>query len=67
MPKQVKPVIMFLILDYVHMKMKKDLSRKILVIDESWSLLERVEEASYIFEIVKTCRKFNLGLLLINI
>jgi hypothetical protein len=37
-----------------------------LVIDESWSLLERVEEASYIFEIVKTCRKFNLGLLLIN-
>ena len=40
--------------------------KKLLVIDEAWSLLNRVEDASYILEIVKTCRKFNLGLLLIN-
>jgi hypothetical protein len=66
MPKQVKPVIMFLILDYVYMKMKETKERKLLVIDEAWSLLGHAEEASYIFEIVKTCRKFNLGLLLIT-
>lgn len=66
MPKQVKPVIMFMVLDYVYMKMKSNLDRKILLIDEAWSLLSRTEEASYIFEIVKTCRKFNMGLLLIN-
>ena len=57
---------MFLVLDYVYMKMKKDLDRKILLIDEAWSLLSRTEDAGYIFEIVKTCRKYNLGLLLIN-
>ncbi|MDP4012021.1 MAG: DUF87 domain-containing protein [Candidatus Nanoarchaeia archaeon] len=66
MPRQVKPVIMFLVLDYLYMKMKKSKERKLLVIDESWSLLSKAEEESYIFEIVKTCRKFNLGLLLIN-
>ncbi len=66
MPKQIKPVVMFLILDYVYMKMKSDLSRKILLIDEAWSLLSRTEDAGYILEIVKTCRKFNMGLLLIN-
>lgn len=66
MPKQVKPTIMFLVLDYVYMKMKRDIERKVLVIDEAWSLLSRAEEASYIFEIVKTCRKFNMGLFLIN-
>jgi type IV secretory pathway VirB4 component len=66
MPKQVKPVVMFLVLDYVYMKMKSDLERKLLVIDEAWALLGRTEDASYIFEIVKTCRKFNLGLFLIN-
>jgi len=66
LPNQVKPTIMFLVLDYVYMKMKSDLNRKILLIDESWSLLSRTEDAGYIFEIVKTCRKFNLGLLLIN-
>ena len=34
--------------------------------DEAWSLLERTEDESCIFKIVKTCRKFNLGLLLIT-
>lgn len=66
MPKQVKPVIMFLILDYVYMKMRETKERKLLVIDEAWTLLGKAEEASYIFEIVKTCRKFNMGLLLIT-
>lgn len=66
LPKQVKPAIMFLVLDYIYMKMKSDLSRKLLLIDESWSLLSRTEDAGYIFEIVKTCRKFNMGLLMIN-
>src|SRR3989344_2208028 len=46
LPKQVKPVVMFLVLDYVYMKMKKDLERKLLVIDEAWSLLSRTEDAS---------------------
>ena len=66
MPKQVKPTVMFLILDYIYSKMKESKERKLLVIDEAWSLLGKTEEASYIFEIVKTCRKFNLGLLLIT-
>ncbi|MCF7900560.1 DUF87 domain-containing protein, partial [Candidatus Babeliales bacterium] len=66
LPSQVKPTAMFLVLDYIYMKMKSNLDRKILLIDEAWTLLSRTEEAGYIFEIVKTCRKFNLGLLLIN-
>ncbi len=66
MPKQVKPAVMFLILDYVYMKMRKDKQRKLLIVDEAWSLLGRGEDAGYIFEIVKTSRKFNLGLLLIT-
>lgn len=66
MPRQVKPTIMFLILDYVYARMKQTKEKRLLVIDEAWSLLGRAEEASYIFEIVKTSRKFNLGLLLIT-
>jgi len=66
MPKQVKPLVMFMILDYIYMKMKETKERKLLVVDEAWSLLSRSEEASYLFEIVKTCRKFNMGLLMIT-
>jgi conjugal transfer ATP-binding protein TraC len=66
MPKQVKPVVMYLVLDFVYQRMKGSLRRKILVIDEAWSLLQTAEESSYVFEIVKTCRKYNLGLLMIT-
>jgi len=66
MPKQVKPVMMFLILDYVYSKMKQDRERKLLVIDEAWSMLQNAGEEGYVFEVVKTCRKWNLGLLLIT-
>ncbi|MBS3074878.1 ATP-binding protein [Candidatus Pacearchaeota archaeon] len=66
LPRQIKPTMMFLVLDYVYTKMKRDLKRKILVIDEAWALLSRSQDSSYLFEIVKTCRKFNMGLFLIN-
>ncbi|VVB81089.1 Uncharacterised protein [uncultured archaeon] len=66
MPKQVKPVMMFLILEYVYSKMKQDRERKLLVIDEAWSMLQNAGEEGFVFEVVKTCRKFNLGLLLIT-
>lgn len=66
MPKQVKPVVMFLILDYAYMRMKQHKGKKLLVVDEAWSLLGQAEEAGYLFEIVKTCRKYNMGLLLIT-
>jgi len=66
MPKQVKPVVMYLVLDFVFMRMKNSNRRKLLVVDEAWSLLQTAEESSYIFEIVKTCRKYNLGLLMIT-
>jgi len=66
MPRQVKPALMFLILDFVYLRMRQDREKKLLVVDEAWSLLGRAQDATYLFEIVKTCRKFSLGLLLIT-
>jgi type IV secretory pathway VirB4 component len=66
MPDAVQPVVMFLIMEYVYKKMMKDKEKKLLVIDEAWSLLSHTNESNYIFKIVKTCRKFNLGLTLIT-
>lgn len=66
MPSQVKPVMMYLILDFVHKKMQKDKERKLLVIDEAWTLLRYSEQANYLFEMIKTARKFGLGLVIIT-
>ena len=66
MPRQVIPVAMFLVLDYLYLRMKKDLERKLLILEEGWFLLSKAEQDSYVFEIVKTCRKFNLGILFLT-
>ncbi|MDD3159988.1 MAG: ATP-binding protein [Candidatus ainarchaeum sp.] len=66
MPSQIKPVMMYLILDFVHKKMQKDKERKTLIIDEAWSLLQFAEHSKSIFELIKTARKFGLGILIIT-
>src|SRR3989344_2093920 len=66
MPSQIKPVMMYLIMDFVHRKMQKDRERKALIIDEAWSLLRFAEHSKSIFELIKTARKFGLGLLIIT-
>ena len=66
MPKQVKPIMMFLILEFIVNKMREDKSRKLLVVDEAWSLLRHGEQADYLFELIKTSRKYGLGLVIIT-
>lgn len=61
-----KGPLMFLILEYVYTQMKKSKKRKILVIDEAWTVLSAGEEGEYVFRLVKTCRKFNLSLIMIT-
>ena len=61
-----KGTIMFLILEYVYNQMKKSRKRKVLVIDEAWSIFSAGEEGEYILKLVKTCRKFNLSLVMIT-
>jgi type IV secretory pathway VirB4 component len=66
MPSQVKPVMMFLILDFIYEKIQKDRERKLIVVDEAWQLLRHGEHAEYLFKICKTARKFGAGLAIIT-
>lgn len=66
LPLDVRKVLMFIILEFVYNKMKGDMSKKFLVIDEAWRLLQNEDEEGYILTIVKTCRHHNLGLMLVT-
>jgi len=66
LPKEVRRILMFIILEFVFNRMKKDLRKKMLVIDEAWKLLQTESEEGYILNIVKTCRHHNMGLALIT-
>jgi hypothetical protein len=61
-----KGTLMFLILEYVYTQMKKSKTRKMLVIDEAWTVLSSGEQSEYVLRLIKTCRKFNLSLVMIT-
>jgi hypothetical protein len=46
--------------------MKKSKRKKMLAIDEAWTVLSSGEQSEYVLKIVKTCRKFNLSLVMMT-
>lgn len=66
MPSQVKPTMMFLILDYLYEVCQKNKERKLVVVDEAWTLLRHGEHSDYLYRICKTARKFGTGLVLVT-
>ena len=65
LPRAVRPVMMYIILDYLYSRMRKEPGPKMIVIDEAWSLLSQATEAPFLLEMVKTSRKFHLSLAMV--
>ncbi len=60
--ESLRPIAMFIILDYVWTKIKKDLKKRILVVDEAWYLMKYPDSANFLYSIAKRARKYYLGL-----
>lgn len=59
---QLRPIAMHIILDYVWTKIKKDLRRRLLIVDEAWYLMKHKDSANFLLGIAKRARKYYLGL-----
>ncbi len=62
MADELRPVAMFIILDFIWTRVKKDLKKRILVIDEAWYFMKHQDSASFIHGMVKRARKYYLGI-----
>ena len=62
LPNAVKPLVMFAVMDFVSKEIKKDHEPKVLLIDEGWALLRSKEAENYLFEFVKTSRKYGASI-----
>lgn len=56
-----KPLAFFLILDYIWTKIKKDLKKRILIVEEAWFLMQREDSAKFLYGLIKRARKYYLG------
>ncbi|MEX2144982.1 MAG: ATP-binding protein [Candidatus Spechtbacterales bacterium] len=61
MEDELRPVAMYIIINYIWTNIRKELKRRILVIDEAWWLLQHPESAAFLFGIAKRARKYYLG------
>lgn len=61
MEESIRPVAMYVILDFIWTRVKKDLKKRILVVDEAWYFMKNQDSASFLHSMVKRARKYYLG------
>ncbi len=61
MEEAIRPVAMYVILDFIWTRVKKDLKKRILVVDEAWYFMKSQDSASFLHSMVKRARKYYLG------
>jgi len=63
---ELRPIAMYVVLNYIWTMIKKDMKKRIAVIDEGWWLLNHEESASFLFGLAKRARKYYLGVTFIT-
>lgn len=59
---QLRPIAMYIILNYIWNRVRNSLKRRLLIIDEAWSLMQHDDSAKFLFGLVKRARKYYLGI-----
>lgn len=59
--EELRPIAMYLILDFIWTKIRKNLKRRILIVDEAWYLMKFPDSAAFLNSIAKRARKYYLG------
>ena len=61
-----RPVAMYIVLNYIWNKNNSDKKKRLLIIDEAWQLMKYEDSANFIFSLAKRARKYNLGITTIS-
>lgn len=63
---ELRPIGMYIVLNYVWNRVKSEKKKRILIIDEAWQLMQYQDSAMFMFSIAKRARKYFLGLTTIS-
>ena len=59
---ELRPVAMYIVLNYIWNRTKIDQKRRIMIVDEAWQLMKYEDSANFLFSLAKRARKYNLGI-----
>lgn len=60
--ENLRPVAMYMILEYIWNLIRTNKKKRILVVDEAWYLIRQKDSANYLFGFAKRARKYGLGM-----
>lgn len=60
--ENLRPIAMYIVLDYIWNRIRRDRKRRVLIVDEAWYLIKNKDSGSYLFSFAKRARKYQLGL-----
>ncbi len=59
--EQLRPIAIYIVLNFLWNRIRTELKKRILVIDEAWNLMQHEDSARFLYGIVKRARKYYLG------
>ncbi len=62
MEDELKPVAMYLITDFIWSAIRKEIKKRLLIIDEAWWMMKSEDTASFLYGLAKRGRKYYLGI-----
>ncbi|HEY1074678.1 MAG TPA: hypothetical protein VGE59_03200, partial [Patescibacteria group bacterium] len=63
---ELRPVGMYLVLNYIWNRVRFNPHKRILIVDEAWFMMQHEDSAKFVYSIAKRCRKYFLGLTVIT-
>ena len=66
MEEELRPIAMYLILNFIWVKVRREIKQRIILVDEAWVLMKYEVGANFLSNIAKRCRKYFTGLTTIS-
>lgn len=61
MEDELKPIAMYVITHYIWNAIRRDLKKRLLIVDEAWWMMKSDDTASFLYSLAKRGRKYYLG------
>src|SRR3989338_303827 len=58
---ELRPIAMYIVLNFIWSLIRAQLKKRVLIIDEAWVLMKYEDGATFLFGLVKRCRKYFMG------
>jgi conjugal transfer ATP-binding protein TraC len=58
---ELRPVAMYIVLSHIWNRVRADMRKRMLIVDEAWQLMKYDDSANFLFSLAKRARKYYLG------